>query len=1342
MKAKQNQIEDTYPLSPMQQGLLFHSLYAPTAGLYMPQLVGVLQEDLDVPAFEEAWQQVISRHPILRTEFCLGGVDEPFQAVHRRLNLPLHQQDWRGLSLAEQASRLAAFLQEERHQGFELTELGLMRLALFRVAEADYRFVWTAHHALLDGRSTLLVLKELFSFYEALLRGHDLSLKQPRPYRDYIDWLGQQDLTKAENFWRRSLSGFAVPTPLVVDTFQSPQSDNEGHGQQAIHLTESLTSQLQSLAQQHQLTLNTLLQGAWALLLSRYSGETDVVFGATRACRRSTVEGGESMVGLFINTLPVRIGASPEKRLLPWLKELRSQWVAMRDYEHTPLIKIQEWIGIPRATPLFKSILVFEHCQPNASLRALGTGWEKREFHTLQTTNYPLTVVGFGGRELLLGISYERRRFDDATIQRMLGHLQILLTAIAGDPGQCLSELPLLTELERHQLISQWNQTTVEYSQDVCVHHLFEKQARSTPERTALVHGDRQVTYEELNRRSNQLAHYLRKQGVGPETLVAVCMDRSPELVIAIMAILKAGGAYVPLDANYPPDRLQYLLQDSQSKIVISKTEISDRLHLERASEVEVICLDSRRDEICACDASNPHTSVSAANLAYAVYTSGSTGLPKGVLVTHRSLVNYALEVIRTYDIIPADRRLQFVSLSSDVLASEIFPFLLSGAALVFLPRQNMISIAEFLQFIEAEELTVVALPSAYWHEWAASMARGEAKLPPSLRIVTSGMDKVQPELFNLWKEKVRGRIRWFNAYGPAETTVAATRYEADLASQARLARVPIGRPIANMKTYVLDRNRSLVPIGIPGELYIGGHGVARGYLDRPDLTAEKFVPDIFSANPADRLYRTGDLARYLPDGNLEFLGRFDHQVKIRGYRIELGEIETVLNQHPGIQEAVVIAREDVPGNKQLVAYYIAVDPAQAPTGTYLRQLLQERVPEYSVPSAFILLSRLPLTPNGKVDRGALPLPHQERSEVQRSVTAPQDMFEIQLTKLWGKLLGLPSLGTNENFFELGGNSLLAVRLFAEIEKITGKKLPLATLFQAPTIEGLATALRQKGWSPPWSSLVAIQPSGFKPPLFCVHGMGGNVLCYYALAQHLGPDQPVYGLQAQGLDGKQVSYTGIEEMAAYYVEQMRAVQSSGPYFLGGISYGGSVAFTMAQQLCAQGDKVGLVALLDTLGPHIKHQPLNQRASAHLRALVQLRPEQKLVYMRERLHKRMKSTARLIEKIPIMPHRALKHPLPRTHSKAGVLSNREAQSKDAWRVRYAPGQPYLGRVTLFRARQQLMGVSKDDLSLGWSGVIADLNIREVPGDHTGIIAEPNVRVLAEQLRNCLEEAGRG
>src|SRR5919197_122337 len=565
-------IEAIYPLSPTQQGMIFHSLSAPESGVYVEHLVLNLRGDLSTAAFEQAWQQVVDRHAVLRTLFVWERRDQPLQIVRQKVQLPFEQHDWRGLSLHKQDERLDSLLTADRRRGFNLSEAPLMRLALVRMGEDSYRFFWSHHHAILDGWSVPLVLKEVFAFYEAFRQGRDLRMERSRSFQEYIAWLKRQDLSQAEMFWREMLKGFEAPTPLVVDhSINNLREDEETYGEQEARLSPQATARLQALARQYQLTLNTLVQGAWAMLLSRYAGEETVVFGATVAGRPASLNGVESMVGLFINTLPVRVRVPPRSSLISWLKELQRQQVELRQYEYSPLVQIQGWIAPQRGTPLFESILVFENYPLDASLLEENNGLQIADVRSEERTNYPLTVAAVPNSSLLLQIAYDRRRFADASITRMLGHLQTLLLGVAENPERCLADLPLLTEAERHQLLVEWNDTQADYPQGLCLHELFEEQVRRHPEAIAVVFEDQRLTYDELNRRANQLAHHLCRLGVGPEVRVGLCAGRSLALVVGVLGVLKVGGVYVPLEAEYPVTRLGFMLEDAQVQVLLTE---------------------------------------------------------------------------------------------------------------------------------------------------------------------------------------------------------------------------------------------------------------------------------------------------------------------------------------------------------------------------------------------------------------------------------------------------------------------------------------------------------------------------------------------------------------------------------------------------------------------------------------------------------------------------------------------------------------------------------------------------------------------------------------------------
>jgi len=922
------EIEDSYSLSPLQEGMLFNSLYAPHSGVDVVQIVLELREDLDVSVFRQAWQRVVDHHAVLRTSFRWSGAERPRQDVHRQVELPYSCEDLTGFSGDEQERRWDDYLASDRRRGFVLTEAPLARVAVFGFSEASYRVVWTFHHALLDGRALTMVLKQVFDVYEGLLEGRRVALESQRPFRAYVDWLSDKDTSPSEAFWREELKGFGTPTPLVVDRpLTTETAPIPLHREREIRLSPELTARLRTWAGESGLTLNTVIQGAWAILLSRYSGEEDVVFGAPKTCRRSSVADADSIVGILINTIPLRLQVKGEALLLPWLQELRKKWIGLREHEHTPLVTIQACSDVPGGRPLFESIFGFENYQFESALRTEGGGWEHRSVRGIEQTNFPLALLGFAGTELLLWLDYDPRRFEDVVIGRMLGHLATILESMAGRPDQRLSELPLLTADERQQILIEWNETPKKYPERT-IHELFEDQVRRTPSAVAVTCEDESLTYGELNRRANQLARVLRRHGVGPDVLACVCMERSCDMVVALLGVLKAGGAYVPLDPAYPRDRLAFLLADSQARVLLTQRNLADGLLSAPEAREGVDCahsvgnperllMDADWDAISEEPDTNPSNRPQAGHLAYVIYTSGSTGRPKGVAVEHRSLVNLVTWHQRTYQVTPSDRATQLASVAFDASVWELWPYLTAGAS-IHVPAEDVRAVpSRLLEWLAGERITMTFLPTPL------AEAVLEERWPEglSLRYLLTGGDKLhrapsRPLPFQL-----------INHYGPTENTVVATCGPVPPSSNG--AAPPIGKAIANVQTYILDASLNPVPVGVAGELYLGGDSLARGYLNLKELTAERFIPNPFGA-PGSRLYKTGDVVRYLHDGNIEFLGRNDDQVKIRGYRIELGEIEAVLNQHAEVKENVLLAREDRPGEKRLVSYVLARPPGIA----------------------------------------------------------------------------------------------------------------------------------------------------------------------------------------------------------------------------------------------------------------------------------------------------------------------------------------------------------------------------------------------------------------------------
>jgi len=1043
-----NEVEASYPLSSMQQGMLLHSLHE--GGAYIQQMTCDLKENLDPVALLEAWQRVLQHHEILRTAFRWEGVPEPIQEVYKAIELPWRNEDWRHLTPEVRQQEFEDFLASDRKKGFDVTKPPLMRLAHFRLADTHHRLVWTFHHALLDGRSQLTVLQEVFALYDARGNGSVPELRTRRPYRDYINWLQQQEWSKARDFWIEYLRGFK---PLLLKTGDEEFTSTlpRRFPTQSLELSEEFSTALKLVAEQHQITLNTMVQASWAVLLSRYYGSADIVFGTTRACRHQTLTESESMLGLFINTLPLRVNVDPEQPLLEWLTELRRQQIAFRAYEQTPLAKIQEWGEAPRGKSLFETVLVFENYRLNDQIKQSEGQWQGRLFDSLEQTHYPLTLAAYSGRELLLRLEYDGRRFDDASIERMLGHLTSLLEGMAEDLNRSVGQLSMLSPTERRQLLSEWNQTSESYRSQVCLHQLFSEQVKRTPEAAAVVFENEQLSFAELENRANQLAHHLRSRDVGPEVLVGVCMERSVEMVVALLGILKAGGAYVPLDPGYPSERLSFMLADAGVKILLTQRSVELDLDV---NDLERIYLGKDGQRFLSEPTTPPENDAHPQHPAYVIYTSGSTGEPKGVVITHRAICNHMQWMQKEFPLTHGDCVLQKTPISFDASVWEFYAPLLAGACLVLAQPDGHKNPLYLVQTVQRYEVTTLQLVPSLLRLLLDEPALAQCH---SLKRVFCGGEPLTRDMVERFS--ARSAADLINLYGPTEACIDATFWVFDRERPTRS--VTIGRPISNMESYVLDQSLAAVPVGVCGELYLGGAGLARGYLRRPDLTAERFVPDPFSREAGARWYRTGDLARYLPDGNIVYEGRVDRQVKLHGFRIELAEIESCLARHPAVRDCAVIVREDRPGRKSLAAYVVPLpeQTSDQTTPNELRAFLTSKLPAYMLPSVFLYLEQLPLTENGKLDWRALPAPVPASGD--NVFTAPRDLTEEIIAGIWSEVLGTARVSVQQDFFELGGDSLTATQVISRINLAFQIDLPLGVLFEHRTVEGLASAIEE-----------------------------------------------------------------------------------------------------------------------------------------------------------------------------------------------------------------------------------------------------------------------------------------
>jgi amino acid adenylation domain-containing protein len=1036
----------------MQEGMLYHTLSAPESGVYVEHLTWKFHGPFDEPAFVRAWRRAAERHPILRTSFLWDGVARPLQVVCRRVEPSWDRLDWRGLAGAEQERELERFLASDMRRGYDLSRAPLQRLAIMRLSDEVHQFVWSHHHVLLDGWSLPVLLKEVMTLYQACRREEEPRLEEARPFRDYVAWLQMQDLKAAEAYWRKALAGFGSPTPLVVDRPASRPPRPDDYRLERIRLPRAVAARLRALARRHQLTLNTVLQGAWALLLGRYSGEEDVVFGGVVSGRPADLAGSETMVGLFLNTLPVRVRLPQREPLAEWLKRLQEGQVEMRQYEYAPLVQVQEWSEVARGTPLFDSIFVFENYPLDQELLERAGDLEIRDLRAVEWTHYPLNVVVPPGPELSIQITYDARRIDPAAIRRMLGHLETLLEGMAAGPERRLCDLPMITIAERAWL--EERNPPRAGAAEACLHELFETQVARSPDAIAVVCEGVRVTCDELNRRANRLARRLRDRGVGPEARVAICLPRSIEMVVAILAILKAGGAYVPLDPAYPADRLAFMLEDAAAAALIASEGTIDRLPGYAGAIVLLDVEGPARSTPSTGDDANLAPAALPDSPAYVIYTSGSTGRPKGVVVTHRSAAALFESTREQFAFDGRDVWTQVHSYAFDYSVWEMWGALLHGGRLVLVPPLVGRSPEAFYELLHRERVTVLNLtPSEFRQLIQEDERHGEDAL--AVRLLNIGGEALNPEDLRPWVARHPDRPLLVNLYGITETTVIVTWHPLRSEDFRGRSKSVIGRPIPGWRVHLLDASLRPVPIGVPGEICVGGAGLARGYLGRPDLTAERFVPDPFAGPLGARLYRSGDLARFSEDGDLEYLGRIDDQVKIRGFRIEPGEIEAALQRHTAVREVVVLARQDGGGDGRLVAYVVPRSGQEAAPAE-LRAFLKRSLPDYMVPSAFVRLEALPTTANGKVDRRALPAPETARAAADAVVVPPGTPIEKELARLWGGLLGIDVPGVEDNFFEAGGQSLLATRLISRVRAHLGAEVSLKDFLDRPTIRGLA----------------------------------------------------------------------------------------------------------------------------------------------------------------------------------------------------------------------------------------------------------------------------------------------
>jgi amino acid adenylation domain-containing protein len=1324
------------PASFAQQRLWFLDQFEGSDALYNVPVATRLRGPLDVIALERALDALLARHEPLRTAFeLLEGV--PHQAIrpHRRFSLPVT--DVSGSPDAER--RGLEIVTEHAREPFDLSAGEPFRAKLVKLGEELHLLSLTLHHIITDAWSMGVLHRELSKLYEGFVEGREVELPElPIQYADYAvwqqQWMESGGLDEQLDYWRTQLAGAPALLELPTDHPRPARQSFRGATVRTM-LAPELLERLSALGEGEGATMFMTLLAALAALLSRYSGQEDVVI-ASPVANRGRVE-LESVIGLFVNTLALRVDANGARPFVEVLRGARETALGAFSNQDLPFEKLVEQLNPERHlshAPLAQVLFVMQ----NAVERPVTfTGIEQERILTERgTAKFDLSFFAAETAEgLRLSLEYCTDLLEETSALRMLEHFRVLLESAVSDPARPIGELELLSGRERELVLGAWAQGDdgEPFAATRPVHELVSEQAQRTPDTAAVLCAGEQLSYAQLEARSNRLARCLRGFGVGPEVVVAICAERSVELVVAVLAVLKAGGAYAPVDPTYPAERVAFMLADSDASVLLTQKRLLAGLpdHGARA-----ICLDTDRELIDSHDDSPLAPSATLDALAYVIYTSGSTGRPKGVAMAHRPLANLIAWQLHALSAPTAARTLQFASLSFDVAFQEIFSTWCSGGTLVLLDEAERRDPEALLRFISKQQIERLFVPFVALHGLCEAAVHLGATIPSLREVITAG-EQVRAT------DALRGFFAthpdctFVNHYGPTEGHVVSS-YTLTGPPAQWPALPPIGRPIAGARLYLLDRHDQPVPIGVPGELHIGGASLARGYLGRPELTAERFVPDPFSETPQALMYRTGDLARHMPDGEIEYLGRSDQQLKIRGFRVEPGEIEAALREHAGVDEALVIGREDEAGELRLVAYMVGQD-SSASAGE-LREHLGRTLPEYMIPSAFEYLDAFPLTPNGKLDRSRLALAPLGGLDREPERTLPRTNTERRLAAIWSRLLEIEEIGVEENFFELGGHSLMAVRLFAEIERRLGVRLPLSALFETATIAGLAELAERErsGEAVDWSALIEMSPGEGQTPLFLVSFAGGDVLPYRDLVENLDPGLPVLGLPAPGVDRRTPPLASVEELAAHYVEQVRAVQPHGPYRLGGFCFSGLVAYEMARLLLADGAELELLAMIDAY-PYrpprtrgvIEHERVKLRAfrAADLRGKAKWLPGRVGgLGRRIRRDAYFKFGPRLYD---LAESRGLQHLIPRRPLNLVLVASNLA------RERYVP-RPLDVHVEFYRA-QKAAGAH----ATPWDGLAGrGVSLRQIVApdiDHDGMLHEPHVRLLAMEFERSLKQA---
>ena len=1329
------------PLSFAQERLWIWAKLNRDSVAYNMSHVAQITGRLNVNGISQSLNEIVRRHESLRTNFA-GSDGQVVQVIApiRRLELPII--DLGRLSAAEWEAEARRLASEDGRRPYNLDRDSLLRITLFKYGQR-YAVLRAMHHIVSDAWSGEIFMRELVAVYKAYCAGEpsplpDLSLQ----FADYSywqrHWLKGEVLEAEITYWKRQLKDIQA-LDLTTDRPRSALLTYTA-SREVLTLSEKLTEELRTLSRREGVTLYVLLLAALKILLSRYGGQRDIAVGTVLA-GRSRME-TEPLIGFFLNTIVLRTEFSRDSTIRDLIRRVREVFLGAHAHQDIPFEKLIEELTPDRGsglTPLFQVMFSMSNTP-----QARGEVMSRTAF-----TDFGFGALGGKHKEVRLdeakfdlfvtmsemadriGVSFEYNTdlFDRTTAQRLIRHYATLLELMAADPDQGLATISLLSEAERHGMLIEWNNPAIDYPGGRCIAELFEMEVERRPDAVAVDDEDRQLTYRELNSRANQLANHLRRAGVTTESFVGVCMERSVDMIVGLWAILKAGGTYVPMDPNLPKTRLRSMIEDSGTALVLSSRRQSIRIP---ADGVRVVCVDADWEAIAEEDNVNLYSQTDRDNAAYVIYTSGSTGNPKGVVASNAATVNRLEWMWEEYPFAKDDICCQKTPIGFVDSIFEIFGPMLEGVRLSIIPEDTVKDPARLVAALSEKQVTRIVLVQTLLRMLFESGRDLQAELPALKFWVGSGeyLGRDLAEVFL----RLLPQCTLLNSYGSSEVSADAAFF--NLNSWSGGSTIPLGPPIANTSMYLLDRNKNPGPIGARGEVHVGGVGLARGYLGRPGLTAEKFIPDHIGNNAGSRLYNTGDVARYLANGRMDFLGRRDFQVKIRGFRIELGEIEATLAEHPDVVQAVVIVGGSRSGDKRLTAYVVARQSGKLVSG-HLISYLKRKLPDYMIPADLLILERLPLTPNGKVDRIALSKLDPEQSENKRECEAPRNLLEMQLVQIWEKVLGVSPIGCADNFFSLGGTSLSAVRLVTEVDKHFGQALTLNVIMQEGNIANLAKLLSKSAGSPAHPSLAVFRREGSRSPLFVVHSIGGEVLEYYHLSRLLGDDQPFYGLQSPLGIPTGDENRSIEEMAGQYLKAVRGIQPEGPYLLGGFSWGGLVAFEMAQQLRRQNQKVALLAIVDSDPPYtVRVKPrIEDEASFLVQALRGLAPADDGGVFPEAEQQEL-----------MVSDQPYQHALGRLKRWGIIDKDLGQETGEAYIRSYVKrymarikahgdyeARVYPGKITFFRAQPE------PKKAYGWSRFSTEpLSIREISGPHWSILKDPHVQVLAQQLRDCIDE----